>query len=113
MREESKLIGNTVVFEIFLVVFTVNSGEGLHISQDVWSNIPECLVRNNLPTSIVEVWHVNCLALHNLTLHLHLMQDLLLKEVFRLDCLLFNGRIFHELFPNFIGGQGTSLMQEL
>lgn len=81
IRHESKLIRNAVIFEIFLVVFTVNRRERLHIGQDVRSNIPEGLVRNDLPASIVEIWHVDCLTLHKFTLHLHLMQDLLFKEV--------------------------------
>ena len=41
------------------------------------------------------------------------MEYLFFQEVLRLDGFLFNRCVFHELFPYFIGGEGSPLMQEL
>jgi hypothetical protein len=70
-------------------------------------------VMHDLPSTSIEAWHVDGLALDQLSLHVHLMKNLLLQEMLRLDCLLLNRGVLHEFLPYFVRGQGPSLVKQL
>ena len=89
---------------------SVDGRDRLQVSEDIRSCILESAMRDQLPSSLVELGQVNGLASCNLALHHHLMKDAFLKEALGLYQVLLDTGILDELFPYLIGGEGTSLV---
>ncbi len=78
---KSELKGDIVIAKVCLVVLTIDGGKRLHIGENIWSNISESSVRNDLPASKTVIGHIDRLTLDEFTLRLHLMKNAILQEV--------------------------------
>ena len=99
----SEVEWDVVIAQVLLVVPPLEGRDGLKVCEDIWSSILECFMCDELPASLIELWHVDGLPSLDLTLHLHLMNDALLEEALGLNDILLHALVLDELFPDLIG----------
>jgi hypothetical protein len=99
----SEVEWDVVIAQVLLVVPPLEGRDGLKVCEDIWSSILECFMCDELPASLIELWHVDGLPSLDLTLHLHLMNDALLEEALGLNDVLLHALVLDELFPDLVG----------
>ena len=99
----SEVEWDVVIAQVLLVVPPLEGRDGLKVCEDIWSSILECFMCDELPASLVELWHVDGLPSLDLTLHLHLINDALLEEALGLNDVLLHALVLDELFPDLVG----------